>query len=267
MLRSNISPSPISEKTYYPQDQPQDCKCRDVALQRLYVVARSVFRRTGTTDELAATVAGHIFCCNEAKRVRDMRKYPLRARGWHAALKRCSSPRPQRYCAIARPEGARPRNTLRYNDLQRQLRGHLYHLATRQKGYFPTLTERSSTWNELSGTWTERYRTWNKQFGTWNEQSGTWNERSGTWTEHSRTWTERPGTWNEQSGTWNVQSGTWNEQSGTWNEQSGTWNELSGTWNEQSGTWNEQSRTWNEQSGTWNEQSGTWNERSTTWTV
>ena len=73
----------------------------------VFAVARSVFRRASTTDELRDCDRRTIDTGNEAKRVRDMRKYPLRARGWLAALKRYSSPRPQRYCAIARPEGAR----------------------------------------------------------------------------------------------------------------------------------------------------------------
>ena len=50
----------------------------------------------------AVVIAGLVGAIGEAKRVRDMRKYPFWARGADE-LKRCSSPRPERYSAIARP--------------------------------------------------------------------------------------------------------------------------------------------------------------------
>ncbi len=62
----------------------------------------------GTSEE--AVIAGLVGAIGEAKRVRDMRKYPFWARGADE-LKRCSSPRPERYSAIARPEGTRPKET------------------------------------------------------------------------------------------------------------------------------------------------------------
>ena len=77
----------------------------DVARQRL-CGAFSGAQALGTSG--ADVIAGLAVSIHEAKRVRDMRKYPFWARGADA-LKRCSSPRPERYCAIARPEGTRPK--------------------------------------------------------------------------------------------------------------------------------------------------------------
>ena len=57
----------------------------------------------------ADVIAGLAVSIHEAKRVRDMRKYPFWARGANA-LKYYALSRPERYCAIARPEGARPKN-------------------------------------------------------------------------------------------------------------------------------------------------------------
>ena len=58
----------------------------------------------------AAAIAGLAGTMHEAQRVRDMRKYPFWARGTSAELKQSLSPRPERYCAIARPVGTRPNN-------------------------------------------------------------------------------------------------------------------------------------------------------------
>ena len=56
----------------------------------------------------AAAIAGLVGAMHEAKRVRDMRKYPFWACAVRIILELCVLPRPERYCAIARPEGTRP---------------------------------------------------------------------------------------------------------------------------------------------------------------
>ena len=48
---------------------------------RLGAVARSVFRRAVAPDELCVSARRTIGTRNEAKRARDMRKYPFWARG------------------------------------------------------------------------------------------------------------------------------------------------------------------------------------------
>ncbi len=46
------------------------------------LVARSVYRRAGTMDALSGCVRRSMGAGNEAKRVRDMRKYPFWARSY-----------------------------------------------------------------------------------------------------------------------------------------------------------------------------------------
>ena len=60
----------------------------------------------------ADVIAGLVGAMHEAQRVRDMREYPFWAR-LAVLWKRCSSPRPERYCAIARRLAARPKKMLR----------------------------------------------------------------------------------------------------------------------------------------------------------
>ncbi len=68
---------------------------------------RPISGATAQETRGAAAIAGLASAMHEAKRVRDMRKYPFWARG-AVDQELFASMRPERYCAIARRLAARP---------------------------------------------------------------------------------------------------------------------------------------------------------------